>query len=310
MSRAFAVAAAILLTPAAAFAAYSWTDPTLTSNATKIRAVHVQELCAQISLRRSNAGLAAYAWTDAAVCNPVVNATKIRAVHITDLRQALSGVYVAYSYPAPTWANAIAPGAKIRAFDIQELRNAVDNAPTAPACSCGAWANSACGGICGAGNMQQMRTCAPANCLSQSQCAGFNASCCSCNWVPGACGAAGGCPVGQRLQTLSCNNSSCGSGTTCAVDSTCNPPSCTIGPANYICSYTTYLVIDRSSLAQCKTAAENYIASQPAGLYCFTWVNAAPFPFPNTCKLQNYSNTIQAAVGYRSPPYPITCQKY
>ncbi|HRZ50415.1 MAG TPA: hypothetical protein P5080_00300 [Candidatus Paceibacterota bacterium] len=47
----------------------------------------------------------------------------------------------------------------------------------APVCSCGAWADDDCGlGTCGASQMRQTRTCTPAACLAESQCAA-SASC-------------------------------------------------------------------------------------------------------------------------------------
>jgi Beta-propeller repeat len=107
---------------------FSFTDPTLTSGTTLIRAVHVNELRSDVNQLRSDAGLAAYSFTDPTL---TPGTTLIRAVHINDLRTALAAVYTACSSTAPTYTDAtLTPGSSlIRAIDISQLRTNVQNAP-------------------------------------------------------------------------------------------------------------------------------------------------------------------------------------
>ncbi len=51
---------------------------------------------------------------------------------------------------------------------------------------------------------------------------------CTCGaWINKACGSAGACPVGRRLQTRTCSPFGCASQSQCVVDPACNP-SCTM----------------------------------------------------------------------------------
>ncbi|MHB8279964.1 MAG: Ig-like domain-containing protein, partial [Candidatus Humimicrobiaceae bacterium] len=96
-------------------------------------------------------------------------------------------------------------------------------------CSC-SWVSRGCSQSCGNGT-QRLEV---YKCNDDLKCGGgitqckADASCCTCGgWTNGACGSAGGCPVGQRRQTRSCSPSGCASQSQCVADAACNP-SCTI----------------------------------------------------------------------------------
>lgn len=108
-------------------AAVAWTDPTITSNSTKIRKPHIDELRSQINIRRIDASLSAFVWSDATI---VADSTKIRKPHFDEMRTAISQVYTACGQVAPSFSDPslTANSTSIRATHILELRNAVDNA--------------------------------------------------------------------------------------------------------------------------------------------------------------------------------------
>jgi hypothetical protein len=101
----------------------SFTDSSLVSGTTVIKAVHVMELRTRIDALRSRFGLPAYGWTDPTL---TAGTTIIRAVHITDLRTALAQVYVAAAMTPPTYTDpSLVPGVTMKAAHIAEIRSAV-----------------------------------------------------------------------------------------------------------------------------------------------------------------------------------------
>ena len=102
-------------------ATQSFTDATLTTGVTSVRAVHIEELRTRINALHIAAGLGAVQWTDEPLA---AQTTVIKAVHITELRAALIAVYTARALTPPTFS-ALAAGTSIRAAQISELRNAV-----------------------------------------------------------------------------------------------------------------------------------------------------------------------------------------
>lgn len=101
-----------------------FSDSTLSSGITVVRAVHFTELRSRIDTLRTRYGLAAVSWTDPTITPGV---TVVRAVHLTELRAALDAVYAAAGRVAPTYtdSNVAAGVVLIRVAHIQELRNAV-----------------------------------------------------------------------------------------------------------------------------------------------------------------------------------------
>lgn len=89
-----------------------------------IRAVHLVELRLRVDVLRRAHGLAAFAWTDAAI-EPGV--TPVRAVHPAELRTSLDEVYDATGRARPRYADAsVRAGATaIRAAHFLELRSAI-----------------------------------------------------------------------------------------------------------------------------------------------------------------------------------------
>jgi hypothetical protein len=103
-------------------ATHSFTDSTLTTGLTLVRAVHVQELRSRIDALRVAHMLLAFPWTDAPL---TVHSTAVKQVHINELRSALTDVYTKLGLPAPTFTDSITTGTQIRAIHISELRDAV-----------------------------------------------------------------------------------------------------------------------------------------------------------------------------------------
>ena len=99
----------------------SFTDDPLVAKVTRIKAAHVNELRAAANAARAAAGLAPHPFSAA----PTIGAL-VRATHITELRTALSGVFTAFSIPAPVFTDpSLTIGNAIKAAHIQELRNAL-----------------------------------------------------------------------------------------------------------------------------------------------------------------------------------------
>lgn len=104
-----------------------FTDPTLVSGVTPLRAIHLLELRTRVDALRQRFGLGAVGWTDA-----VLTHVPARAVHIQQLRDALLEAFDLASIqgvvvPRPVFADspATAGATPIRALHIQQLRDAV-----------------------------------------------------------------------------------------------------------------------------------------------------------------------------------------
>lgn len=99
-----------------------FTDSSLFSGSSVIRAVHITELRTRIGAARTAYGLGAFSWTD-----PTLTPTSsvIKAVHITDLRTALAQAYTASGNPPPTYTDTSLVGVNAKAVHITQLRIAV-----------------------------------------------------------------------------------------------------------------------------------------------------------------------------------------
>jgi len=140
--RTFGVVAVIAVLLGCAFA-HAWTDPTITSNSTSVRKVHVDELRStnspkNIANQRTQYGFGAYSYTDPTI---TANSTMVRVVHITQMRDAIDDIefYFPACITAPPGADWTDPtitanSTKIRGVHITELRTAVDSTPA----DCGA----------------------------------------------------------------------------------------------------------------------------------------------------------------------------
>jgi hypothetical protein len=100
-----------------------FTDSTLVSQATVIKAVHITELRTRINAIRAAHGLAAFSFTDPTLNNTIL----VKAIHIAELRTALSQAYTAAALPPPTFSdpilvNGVTP---VKAVHLNELRAAV-----------------------------------------------------------------------------------------------------------------------------------------------------------------------------------------
>lgn len=190
----------------------SWTDPVITPDVTKIRAVHLNELRSWIDNRRVDSGLSSYSWTD-----PTITAysTKIRKVHFDEMRTAITQAYTQCGQSAPVWTDpTITPDVtKIRAVHVNELRSAVS---TLCKKVDGGWSDwSACTGTGGSNIGTQSRTCTnPSPSCGGAQCSGSSSQSCD-----------RGCsPTGTM-----CGQNSCGGpwGTNCGGS---------MGGCSYCCS--------------------------------------------------------------------------
>ncbi|HET9830529.1 MAG TPA: delta-60 repeat domain-containing protein [Vicinamibacterales bacterium] len=109
-----------------------FTDTTLTSGLTIIKAVHITELRTRIDAVRLANGLSVFAWTDP-VLTPGV--TVIKMQHVLDLRAALADAYIAGGSIPPDYTDpTLSAGATIvKASHIMELRSALSVAEAATA---------------------------------------------------------------------------------------------------------------------------------------------------------------------------------
>jgi YVTN family beta-propeller protein len=101
-----------------------FTDLTLTSGVTMIKAVHITELRARIDAASIAMGLGGFPWTD-----PVLapGSAVIKAIHINELRTALASVYVAAGLIAPSYTdNDLTAGTVVKAAHVLELRASVE----------------------------------------------------------------------------------------------------------------------------------------------------------------------------------------
>ena len=103
-------------------ATHTFTDPTLTTGLTLIRAVHIVELRTRTNAVRVANSLPAIQWTDPTL---TPGGTMIKGVHVNELRSAITDVYIAKGLTPPTFTGSITSGTVIRAQHIGELRDAV-----------------------------------------------------------------------------------------------------------------------------------------------------------------------------------------
>lgn len=101
--------------------ANSWTDNPAT-NATRIRAIHINEIRATVDNDRRAAGLGGYAWTD----SPLSPSTHIRAIHFAEVRTAIQQVPNAPALPNWSVGSAPSPSRQVSARDVNDLRNWTD----------------------------------------------------------------------------------------------------------------------------------------------------------------------------------------
>jgi len=108
----------------------NWTDTTISTGVTLIRAVHFTQLRDRINNVRQFRGLPTYSWSESLSAGT----TLIKASHLTELRTALDPAYRAATGTGPTEPNSppittdttISAGTTpIRVRHIIELRNAV-----------------------------------------------------------------------------------------------------------------------------------------------------------------------------------------
>ncbi|HJZ78110.1 MAG TPA: delta-60 repeat domain-containing protein [Vicinamibacterales bacterium] len=101
-----------------------FTDSSLTSGLSVIKAVHITELRQRIDAVRLGKGLTVFAWTDPTLTPGV---TPVKAQHILELRAALADAYIAGGAIPPAYTDpTLSAGAIIvQAAHIAELRNAL-----------------------------------------------------------------------------------------------------------------------------------------------------------------------------------------
>ena len=102
----------------------SFTDATLTSGGTLIKAVHVSELRSRINTVRAACGLGPYSFTDTTLA---AGTTSVKAVHLTELRTALDAAYQECEQTEPTYTDLTITGGTtmVTTTHINELRDAV-----------------------------------------------------------------------------------------------------------------------------------------------------------------------------------------
>jgi hypothetical protein len=101
-----------------------FTDETLISGSTAIKATHISELRSRINNVRAKCGLGVFSWTSASL---IAGVTTIRAVDVTELRTALNSAYTACAKAVPTYTDPVlTPGSTvIKLIHIGELRDDV-----------------------------------------------------------------------------------------------------------------------------------------------------------------------------------------
>ena len=103
--------------------ATGFTDATLVSTATVIKAVHVTELRARIDAQRVRYGLSPAVWTDPQLA---AQSTPVRVLHVTEMRTALTAAFTAAKRTPPVYTDSpLGAGTPIRAIHITDLRAAV-----------------------------------------------------------------------------------------------------------------------------------------------------------------------------------------
>lgn len=98
------------------------TDPTLTVDATKVKAVHITELRQAVNAMRAAAGLAPATFTDPTL---TAGSTRIKAVHITELRSALDAARAALGLFTMSYTDTsiVAGVGTIKAVHVNQLRS-------------------------------------------------------------------------------------------------------------------------------------------------------------------------------------------
>ena len=100
-----------------------FTDDSILTGSTIVKAVHITELRSRIDALRASAGLSPFPWTDLTL---TAGSTIIQAIHVTEMRIALNQMYAAAGRPSPNYTDpALAAGNVIKAVYIAELRSAV-----------------------------------------------------------------------------------------------------------------------------------------------------------------------------------------
>ena len=101
-----------------------FTDPTLVTNTTVVKAAHFTELRTAVDAVRTLAGQSGGSYTDLTLTAGV---TVIKALHLTDLRSALNAARTALLLPPVTYSRPgiVAGTTTISAVDINELRSGV-----------------------------------------------------------------------------------------------------------------------------------------------------------------------------------------
>lgn len=94
-----------------------FTDDPLSAGVTGVRAVHFNELRQAVSAVRTNAGLAAAAWTDAALAG-----VRIKGVHVEELRARLDEARATLGLALASYTDASLPGVTVRKLHVEELR--------------------------------------------------------------------------------------------------------------------------------------------------------------------------------------------
>lgn len=102
---------------------FTFTDTPLRPQTSVVMAAHVTELRAAVNRRRTQFGLAAYAFTDGTLSSTV----PVMAVHLTQLRAALAEAYQRLGLSAPVYGETItARVTTVKASHVEELRTAVE----------------------------------------------------------------------------------------------------------------------------------------------------------------------------------------
>jgi hypothetical protein len=130
--------------------AATWTDPTISTASTRVKAVHISELRTEIDkLRISSFSLAGYGWTWAT--GEAATGQKVRYTHINELRAAVKAIFDTYNaIGSPSNCSTVIPTAaswgtitetataatRIRVRHITDLRSAVDYLDNYKAISC------------------------------------------------------------------------------------------------------------------------------------------------------------------------------
>ncbi|MEK6544262.1 MAG: hypothetical protein AABZ44_07510 [Elusimicrobiota bacterium] len=119
---------------------YAWTDATVSTGTTMIRAIHINELRWTADDKRKDFGFSVYSWTDPTIST---GTTVIRKTHFDEIRTALSDINIAFS----TWCASVVPSTptytdstltagttRIKTNHVLELRAQADGIGTCASC--------------------------------------------------------------------------------------------------------------------------------------------------------------------------------